>query len=39
MTYNRLEHFSLLSYIYKSINKERIRSLATKRGITTIRHE
>ena len=34
MTYNRLEHFSLLSYIYKSINKERIRSLATKRGIS-----
>jgi signal transduction histidine kinase len=33
MTYNRLEHFSLLSYIYKSINKERIRSLATKRGV------
>jgi two-component system, OmpR family, sensor histidine kinase VicK len=33
MTYNRLEHFSLLSYIYKSISKERIRSLATKRGV------
>jgi two-component system sensor histidine kinase VicK len=33
MTYHRLEHFSLLSYIYKSINKERIRSLATKRGV------
>jgi two-component system, OmpR family, sensor histidine kinase VicK len=33
MTYNRLEHFSLLSYIYKSISKERIHSLATKRGV------